>query len=144
MVNSNICITKFYCNAKILQNAILSLMKIKTNFRSLPMKEFSRSATLYLFIIFLTFFVMSTDGSCCSATDIRRSVFVIITSLIIITLLVITFPDMENYDNIVFECFHFLFSTGGKNNIKIHSLQLILRINIFLINFNYLILVIIN
>ena len=36
-------------NPTFLQNAILSLMKLKTNIPSLPVKELANSATLYLF-----------------------------------------------------------------------------------------------
>ena len=36
-------------NPTLIQNAILSLMKIKTKIRSLPVKELSNSATLYLY-----------------------------------------------------------------------------------------------
>ena len=38
-------------NPIFLQKSILSLMKIKTNIRSLPVKELSNSATLYLYLI---------------------------------------------------------------------------------------------
>ena len=53
-VNSNICITRFDCTrSNISFNSILRLMKIKTNFRSLSVKELLNSATRYLLYLFL-------------------------------------------------------------------------------------------
>ena len=60
--NSNICIKKKMIRLKstFFQNAILSLIKIKTNIRSLPVKELLNSITLYLYIICYEYIKLAT------------------------------------------------------------------------------------